>query len=76
MLTSSEDAFDHQSGADSLKIAWRYENKAPINTDLENKNIFGHNFDLSKVIDKNILSKTNVCIWNEYLPDPLFKGIS
>ncbi|XP_026463446.1 elongator complex protein 4 [Ctenocephalides felis] len=52
--------------ADSLKIAWRYENKNPINTELENRNVFGHNFDLSKIIDANILSKINICYWNEH----------
>ncbi|CAK1578245.1 unnamed protein product [Parnassius mnemosyne] len=50
-----------------MKIAWRYEGLGQVESSFGSNSTFGHNFDLSKHIDKETIQKSDVtyCFLND-----------
>ncbi|XP_045492166.1 elongator complex protein 4 [Colias croceus] len=45
---------------DEMKIAWRYENLAKVESSFDNEINFGHHFDLSRYIDSDTIKNSNI----------------
>ncbi|XP_026765215.1 elongator complex protein 4 [Galleria mellonella] len=47
-------------GIDKMKIAWRYEGLSQVESSFGSNTTFGHHFDLSKHIDADTISNSNI----------------
>ncbi|XP_015117260.1 elongator complex protein 4 [Diachasma alloeum] len=49
---------------EKMQIAWRYQNMRILDSSPKSGQMFGHFYDLTKKIDKNILSNTDITLWD------------
>ena len=58
-----ENSVSTDDAGGQMTIAWRYQNLRNVDSSPTNT-VFGHNFDLKKVIDDELLKKSDISFWN------------
>ncbi|CAK1551708.1 unnamed protein product [Leptosia nina] len=55
-----KDDRDTKIPQEEMKIAWRYESLAKVESSFDNETNFGHHFDLSRYIDEDTINNSNI----------------
>lgn len=69
---SDEDVNKAADDIDKMKIAWRYEGLSQVESSFGSYTNFGHNFDLSKHIDKDTIKNSNITFYNTSANDETY----